>query len=311
VRTDGVTAPALRPAAAPIDLGERVATLLRRRRAGELSAAAFATVYFLQWQAVRHGAALAARRCRQDPKPDAAAWLARCDACAGDALSDFLADLLERYDLRLVRRRVPIALAAWLRGAWPITLCERVPSPREVLRMQADGTRPVTLIAQYPRMLQPVLDKPDAFAFLLHDLEHAYQFFRDATQHRAQRRFAAYLAAAVEAGHFQTYCRDPLFARKFDYLAADMNTHVIHSLQYLRAILVDYYLRGDGRAPSDALAPAARGAMQALWRALGGTWNLRDDALGALETLGAGALEARTAAMLASALAAQPWVRAV
>ncbi len=45
-----------------------------------------------------------------------------------------------------------------------------------------------------------------------------------------------------------------MFAQKFDYLISDMNTHAMHSLQYLQAILIDFHLRREGKHPSDKVS---------------------------------------------------------
>jgi hypothetical protein len=223
-----------------------------------MTPAEYAARYVLCWQQARHGSRLAQRRSRRLPKPDGRAWLAQLDQSAPRECEALLVDVLCNYDLREVSRRVNLALLGWLRGQWTLTLCENVPSPREVLRMQARGTRPATAVAEYPRLLEPVLGKPDAFAFLCHDLEHAWQFFRDPAQHDSQKRFARRLDRAVEQGMFRQYLDDADFAGKFHYLAADMNTHVAHSLQYLRAILLDWHLRAEGKGSRDRLSPGSR-----------------------------------------------------
>jgi hypothetical protein len=81
-----------------------------------------------------------------------------------------------------------------------------------------------------------------------------------------------------------------------------MNTHVVHSLHYLRAILVEFYLRRDGHAPWDALPDDARREMRALWRSLGRQWDFGDQALCALDALSGGRLEPREATVLAAAV---------
>lgn len=235
-----------------------ISRLAVRFQEGELTPAEYAARYVLQWQLARHGNRLAQRRSRRDPKPDGAAWFAELEALPRTEAAVHLIHLIEDYDLRGVSRRVNVALAQWLRGAWPLTLLDRVPATHEVLHMQINGTRPVTVIADQARLLEPVEEKADAFAFVCHDLEHAWQFFHDPERHQAQRRFAEELARAIEQGVFSPYTADPEFARKFDYLAADMNTHVAHSLQYLRAILLDFHLRAEAKAPTDRLSSEAR-----------------------------------------------------
>jgi hypothetical protein len=83
-----------------------------------------------------------------------------------------------------------------------------------------------------------------------------------------------------------------------------MNTHVIHSLQYLRAILVEFYLRRDGRAPSDALSDDAQFEMRALWRSLANRWEFAGEGLGAFDALNDGTLGPREATALETAVRA-------
>lgn len=236
--------------------------LAERYQRGELAPPVYAARYVLEWQLLRHGERFAQRRSRRYPKPTGRIWVSELDTLAPSDASTFLIDVLERCDLRSISRRVNIALVAWLRGAWPLRLCERIPQARAVLRMQIDGTRPVTVIAEYPRLLEPVDDKADALAFVCHDLEHAWQFFHDAERHAAQQRFAQELERSIEDGVFAPYVADTEFTRKFDYLAADMNTHIAHSLQYLRAILLEFHLRAEAKASTDRLSSESRERMR-------------------------------------------------
>ena len=235
-----------------------VPSLAARHRDGEFTDAEYVALYVLHWQVARYGRRVAQRRSRAAAIPDGASWLTQAMACHGATRRKFLLDLLEHYDLRGVRRRVGVAIAHWLRGEWNLVLCHRIPRAATVLQMQAQGSRPVTVIADFPRLAAPVLDKANAFTFVCHDLEHAWQFFHDPAQCAAQRDFAGRLQQAWAAGLFTPYLDDPEFAKKFDYLAADMNTHVAHSIQYLRAVLLECLLRGEGKSPRGQLSPAGR-----------------------------------------------------
>ena len=50
---------------------------------------------------------------------------------------------------------------------------------------------------------------------------------------------------------------------------SDMNTHPEHSRQYLRAILIEFYLRREHKALSEPLGPAAARAVENVLRAVG------------------------------------------
>jgi hypothetical protein len=163
---------------------------------------------------------------------------------------------------------VPVALLQWLRGAWPLILREDIPKPLEVLRIQARGCRAVTVLTEYPRLRQSVLNKPDAYAFFLHDLEHAYKFFHSPALRAGQCVFFAVLEDAFDRGVFAPYFGDAEFTGKFHYLMSDMNTHPEHSRQYLRAILVEFYLRREQKGRKQALSSAAEQMLNEVMRAV-------------------------------------------
>jgi hypothetical protein len=253
-----------RAAADPAEI-TRVAARWRR---GEIGAAVCAALYFLYWQIARHGRGFAARKRRSDPPPDPAVWMGTIAATAAEALAVRLRGYLENHQFRGVSAGVAAALCQWLHGRWPLELHESVPSPDAVLRMQARGVRAVTAITAYPRMLAPVLDRPDGYAFFLHDLEHAFKFFASPALHAGQRVFFAALAAALDRGEFAPYLDDQVFARKFDYLISDMNTHPQHGRQYLRAILIETCLRREGKHGAEPLSASALSAIGGVMHAV-------------------------------------------
>ncbi|HSW53245.1 MAG TPA: hypothetical protein VLG93_08435 [Sulfuricaulis sp.] len=239
-----------------------------RRRAGEFDAAVFAVLYFLHWQIASHGRQFASRRNKSDPRPDADEWLGVMETAKGEGLRQCLSGWMQRYQFRGVIDNVPAALLQWLRGAWPLILREDIPEPLEVLRMQARGCRAVTLLTEYPRLRRPVLNKPDAFAFFRHDLEHAWKFFHSPALRDGQCAFFAALEKAFDRGVFAPYLGDAGFTGKFHYLMSDMNTHPEHSRQYLRAILVEYYLRHEQKGRKQPLSAAVEEKMDQVLRAV-------------------------------------------
>lgn len=228
----------------------------------------FAGLYFLHWQLALHGRQFASRRQRGDARPDAAEWRAWLAAPAEEGVRTRLLDGFERYQFRGVIANVPVALAQWMRGAWPLVLREDIPPPLEVLRLQAAGTRAVTALTAWPRLRAPVLHKPHAFAFFVHDLEHAWKFFFSPELHAGQRTFFVCLEAAYGRGVFAPYLAEAEFTARFHYLMSDMNTHPEHSRQYLRAILVEAHLRREGKAPADVLSPAGERAIAGVMAAV-------------------------------------------
>lgn len=250
------------------DLLRRLPVLAQRWRAGVIDAATFAGLYFLHWQIAMHAQTFASRKNKSDTRPNATQCLALMETVEGEDLRQHLLDWLGRYQFHGVIGNVPMALAQWLRGAWPLVLREDVPEPVEVLRMQARGQRAVTVISEYPRLHQPVLGKPDAFAFFLHDLEHAWKFFHSPSLHAGQREFFGVLENAVDLAVFEPYLDDAEFVTRLHYLMSDMNTHPEHGRQYLRAILVEHHLRRERKTPSDTLSVAAEQDIRKTMRAI-------------------------------------------
>ncbi len=251
-----------------------LALAVARWRNGEVDDPSYAALYFLHWQSALHGKRFASRRYKADPRPDAAAWFAETSALGKFGVREYLQRLFERYQFFGIINNVPVALAAWLSRDWPLVLCEHIPSPCEVLSMQVEGTRPVTVLSAWPRMLNPVLTKPNAFAFMVHDLEHAWKFFHDPAMHRQQREFFCLLATAQAEGRFDRYLHDPVFSAKFDYLTSDMNTHTMHASQFLRAILVEFHLRRENLNHPDQLTQTAKNEIFAVMVSLLGTDSL-------------------------------------
>jgi len=249
-------------------LQERIARLVQRRRSTGIDDAVYAAQYFLGWQTAMHGRRCAARKYKHDPRPDPVAWWDELQEMKDEEARELLLHYLQRYGFLGVIANVPAALCAWLRNSWPLTLCEHIPASEEVLEMQVRGTRPVTILSQYPRLLLPVLAKANAYVFMVHDLEHAYKFFYDPELHYGQKRFFTAIERVLRLGIFDDYRRDVLFADKFAYLISDMNTHVAHSVQFLRAILVEHHLRHERKPPRAVLSIAARGQIEAIMQPL-------------------------------------------
>jgi hypothetical protein len=280
--------------------------LALRWRNGELEDAAYAAAYFLVWRIAVHGRRFASRGSKSDPRPDPDGWLAKLDTASGEALRETLIGWFERYHFLGIIPNVPAAFLGWLQERWPLDLALRIPSPLDVLHMQAAGRRPVTVVADYPRALRPVLTKADGCAFLVHDLEHAYKFCHDSRLHEGQRHFFGLLLKAVNAGLFETYRADPVFAGQFDYLSSDMNTHPVHSLRFLVAVLIECLLRREGKAMREALSPEAEAELAGLIETLGERWAFPGPATAALLRLVKGGFGAAEGERLERAILATP-----
>lgn len=237
-------------------------------REGRHSDAEYAARCFLGWTIGLHKGRAAARKKKTDPRPDPLHWQSQLQQLSGADAAALINDILSRHNFYGIIPNATIALARWVTGEWPLTLCPNIPAPKAVLRMQVAGTRPISVIADPVQAQGPIMHKRNALHFLVHDLEHGYKFFNDHEQHLAQRAFFAAIASLLESGQLKRQLAETVFAERFDYLISDMNTHPAHSLQYLRAILVEFGLRSENRGPRDPLTPTAQDEINRIYAAV-------------------------------------------
>lgn len=153
------------------------------------------------------------------------------------------AALLEHYNLKGVREDSHLGLLNWLQGRYPLELRHDIPSPRQMLEAQCAGRRFVTLLNKTEQQFEPIGRHAGAYEFLLHDLEHAHKFFGG--EFHGQVRFFNLLKLALDKGALKEFEGDPVFVTALEYLMADMNSHPVHMLKYLKAILLEALQRSD------------------------------------------------------------------
>lgn len=256
---------------APINLEQCLCEVQSRWRAGELNDACFAGLSFFFWRLHERGARFAARTRKNVPKPDVSHWLERAAADRDEILRQCLVNWFENYHFVGTRQCVGQALVGWLRDGWSLVACDRVPLARQVLRLLCRGVRPVTIVCDPALMNTPIAGKANPHAFLLHDLEHGYRLFHDPMQHRLQVGMARVLEAAIRQDIFSEYVDGGVFDRAFDYLIGDMNTHPMHSLGYLRAIVLERLLTEEKKAKCEPLSPSGRRRLETLFDRLAQT----------------------------------------
>jgi len=123
-----------------------------------------------------------------------------------------------------VSAAVARALIAWADG-FPVELLESVPSPMQVLRLQANGCRCVSLLQDDDLVVEtPTSPHTDALSFALHDLCHLDKFV-DPRHHTGQVGFFACLHAAIGSARWHAFERelDDAFRADLHHVAADMN----------------------------------------------------------------------------------------
>lgn len=218
-------------------------------------------------------------------KPDFTQDCERLLSTPTENLENLFNEWLEMRQFRKVIPNAHTSLSKLIRKEWPAAITSHIPSPLEVLKLQTEGLRVVTVLTKAERVLLPVLTKKHALEFMLHDLEHLYKFEFDQNLKKQQMLLAKFILHSHELGFFNEFLKDPSFQDKFDYLASDMNTHPMHSLQYMKAFFLEYLLRSEGHERGGFLTPAGEQKYDQLMLELAGQWGWKKDAATALTQL--------------------------
>jgi hypothetical protein len=183
---------------------------------------------------------------------------------------------------------VPSALCAWADGTRRVDLLFRVPTPRELLRLQSIGRRCVSLLDD------DVLTAPheDGLAFAVHDLCHLEKFV-DPAHHVEQVGLFALLDQGLDTPRFgalqATLDADWIDAR--DHVLADMNGSAVFLFLVLKSKLKLAIRRRIARergvpAPSGGpLDPAEAEAVEAAYASLHEALALPESAVEAARAL--------------------------
>lgn len=185
-----------------------------------------------------------------------------------------LNQIFENYYLRSVREDSQRALVAWMRNQYPLDLIDYIPEPLSMLEAQCQGRRFVSLLDNPTDWDRPIGRHQGSLAFLLHDLEHADKFWGDPISHQGQRKFFRKLRDTLNA--FTPLRQDPVFAKEFDYVLSDMNSHPLHLFKYLKAIVLMFFLRREGLEPNASLSQPAQDELDHFWRELMASWEFSE-----------------------------------
>lgn len=127
--------------------------------------------------------------------------------------------------------RIRRSLLLWHQGQYSLVLCKSIPSPYELLKIQACGQRVVTVFEQ-PDQWRRLHHQKNVWDFTVHDLIHADHFFENPMWREGQVQFYQFLLH-----HWNSQEIKPLHKTvEFEYLISDMNSHPRHLFQTLQAL---------------------------------------------------------------------------
>ncbi len=168
-----------------------------------------------------------------------------------------LMDVTREYRPRHLPAAIFEILWMWYQDQADLLVVSHVPSPLEMLAAQCLGRRFVTLDEAAAGTGALVDGQRDAFEFVLHDLAHAHQFFKDPQEFCKQTEFFKQVSQFLQATGVLHLGDEPL-REALDYLISDMNSHSQHLYSYLRAQLIQWRLRLENKSGEQEMSATSR-----------------------------------------------------
>lgn len=145
-------------------------------------------------------------------------------------------DLFEYFNLRGIPKSIHRAMINWYKGIWDIKMLFTIPTPKELLFMQVENSRVLTLVIDEKKLTSHILGRRDPLSFALHDLMHADQFFNNPNSQKGQLGFYKWVANQYNSPILQEkISNNKKFKDEFDYVVSDMNAYVIHLLKSFKS----------------------------------------------------------------------------
>lgn len=119
-----------------------------------------------------------------------------------------------------------------------VKILDYIPTPMELLKMQADGFRCVTLLRSKNWFAHTFDHRRNLRDFIIHDLEHIWQMFENPELTTQQIQFSKKLYELIVDGQFDPLVNDPKFSPEFNYIISDMNTHPAHTYATLKSLIL-------------------------------------------------------------------------
>lgn len=147
--------------------------------------------------------------------------------------------------LRGIPESVQRSLERWSQGEYQLQLLFHEPRMEDVMALQARGQRCISLMIQRNQILDYEHDGRDFLSFLIHDLIHADHLMRDPQAFARQVKFSRWLESIwSRVGEALREERWSSQRVRLEYVSADMNSHIVHLLKTLKALIQELQLQG-------------------------------------------------------------------
>lgn len=149
-----------------------------------------------------------------------------------------LEDLFLNFNLKGFPASINRTMLAWLYGEWNIVLFFHVPNSKELIALQAENKRCITLITTEARIDTFIFKNRDPLSFALHDIMHTDQFFNMKETTKGQIGFYKRCLPLYDHPKIKSKMKEHKeFKYHFEYATSDMNAYVIHLLKCLKHAL--------------------------------------------------------------------------
>ncbi len=190
------------------------------------------------------------------------------------------------HSLRSIPLSVQKSISFWHSNPQRLIHFEHIPSPEDVMNMQALGRRCVSVLTKPTEMQSFVEAGRDVLGFVVHDLIHADHFFQDPEQAQTQIAFSRKMQILNALPEIQNRIKTDIeFMNEWHYLISDMNTVSLHLLKSLKAILLASYKRQHNVAYKDDLPATTELEFQTFWSSLGAYFELKSEQIPAWQSL--------------------------
>lgn len=129
------------------------------------------------------------------------------------------------------------ALYHFYSGQYPLEILCYEPDPLELLQFQIQGKRILTFNPNFREWPTLKYGERDPLSFWLHDLIHAEHFFSDPQNRQGQVGFYRFIHEILSHKILDAILLNDEFNKSFCYLISDMNSHPIHLIKTLKALL--------------------------------------------------------------------------
>lgn len=160
-------------------------------------------------------------------------------------------DWMIHNQIKKIPQAISLALTSWRNDRWPLTITDQNISPEQMMHLQAQGKRIITVRLDLAKQGRLVDGMRDAFEFALHDLMHAYHFFSNPENYLEQVEFFKKIQNDFEVGELKKMCDlDSEFKKNIEYVMSDMNTN-IHHLQATYNAHIIHFKRNHDQGVND------------------------------------------------------------